>query len=103
MDRIVMIESVGNLLELKMNKVLADKNIELLKNEMGFQEYFFKKDSNLFLLNIDEMTMVFDLFKKNFSEFNLGCCVFQNQMNFGIAHLSTSELENVIQKLQNII
>ena len=100
--RINLIESVGNLLELKMNELLKnDVGIKLLKNPDRYsQQYFYLKDNKSISIKEKSMSEIFSKFSNNFFDLGLGCVVSQNCIYLGIAHLSTNGLEVVLNQLK---
>jgi hypothetical protein len=102
-DRIILIEGIGNLLESKMNVLLLKEiGIRLQKNpDKASQQYFYSKDNKPVCLSEVEMSKIFEIFNQNFSSEGLGCCVEGSCVYFGIAHLSTSGLKQVIINLEH--
>jgi hypothetical protein len=97
-----LIEEVGNLLELKMNSLLKEKGISLVKNpDKTSQQYFFSKDSKLECFR-DEKSLfeIKEVFEQNFSSYGLGCVLDTYCIYFGIAHLSTEGLKECIVSLK---
>lgn len=100
-DRTVLVEQVGNLLEMKMNALLKERGIVLFKNpDVTSQQYFFLKDSKSKPLEEILLSEIYKMFNENFYSYGLGVALDTYCMYFGIAHLSTNELEKVINYLE---
>ncbi|MDR1813521.1 MAG: hypothetical protein LBR18_01560 [Tannerella sp.] len=102
-ERTDLIEEAGNLLELKMNALLSKEiGIYLQKYPVKTsQQYRYSKENKLVCLAETEMSKIFEIFTQNFASEGLGCTVDTSCVYFGISHLSTSKLEQVINNLKN--
>lgn len=100
MERTDLIESIGNLLELRLRTKLSENGIDIERDTLPSQVYYFTREGKRIYLNNDELGLLFSFFSEEFGKYGLGCIITYNCIALGISHLSTGGLEAVVTELK---